>query len=46
MKFLKIETQGTKEYKEYQETLKELKREQRAKEQLPQIVFKNLTRKG
>jgi len=46
VKFLKIETPGTKEYKEYQELIKENKREQRAKEQLPQIVFKNLTRKG
>ena len=44
MTLLDIEKVGTTAYKEYQETLKELKREQRAKEQLPQIVFKNLRR--
>jgi hypothetical protein len=44
MKFLDIETKGTKAYKDYQENLKELKREQRAKDNLPQVRFsyKNL----
>ena len=44
MKFLDIETIGTKAYKDYQQTLKELKREQRAKDNLPEIRFsqKNL----
>ncbi len=45
MNILKIEDPTTQEYKDYQILLKELKREQREKNNLPQIIFKNLTRK-
>ena len=45
MKILKIENPNTLEYKEYQELLKDLKREQKRKDLLPQVIFKNLTRK-
>ena len=45
MRILKIENPNTLEYKEYQELLKDLKREQRQKDLLPTVIFKNLTRK-
>lgn len=41
MALLKIENPNTQEYKDYQILLKELKREQRAKNNLPQVIFTN-----
>ena len=41
MALLKIENPNTQEYKDYQVLLKELKREQREKNNLPQVIFTN-----
>jgi len=45
MRILNIENPNTLEHREYLELLKDLKREQNQKDLLPQVIFKNLTRK-
>jgi hypothetical protein len=41
VRILKIEDPNTQEYKDYQILLKELKIEQRAKNNLPRVIFTN-----